>query len=320
VSTAIQAIPGEPPIGTTVTLRVATPVGPISVVGELVAVDDTFWTVRRRDGSRTLVEIARIEARRVVPPGRAARATTTEVEQVAVLGWRALETARLGEWLLRASAGFTMRANSTLAIGEPPSDLGAAIEAVHAWYGERSLPTTIQLVDGASPAELAPALADRGWQLSPGVHVMTGEIAHAIRALPPGPAVEVRLDDEPDDPWIGCYARVGNAVTDTARRLLTNHPNAIFASVREGDEVLAIARCAVDHKWAGLFAVEVMPEHRRRGLGAIVSVAALREAASRGARQTYLQASIDNTAAVGLYRRLTMAVHHDYRYYSLSVS
>ena len=49
-------------------------------------------------------------------------------------------------------------------------------------------------------------------------------------------------------------------------------------------------------------------------LGAIVSAAALRWAGQHGARRTYLQVTVDNTAAITLYERLGYAVHHDYVY------
>lgn len=310
-----ESTPHRPAIGTTVTLRVRTPVGPISVVGELIEGDDERWSVRRRDGSVTVVETVTIEAQRVVPPGKSRLASPSEVTQAATLGWRPLDSARLGDWLLRASGGFTRRANSVLTIGDPGRPLDAALDAIAAWYDERRLATLLQLVDGATDPSLAGALGDRGWAASDATHVMTGEIAHMLRVLP-GQDSRVALDDAPDDAWIGCYARVGNDVSDLALQLLTNHPQPIFASVREGGDVLAIARSAVDAKWAGLFAVEVMPGHRRRGLGASVSVAALREAGRRGARQAYLQCSVENSAAIALYRRLNFTVHHDYSYYS----
>jgi ribosomal protein S18 acetylase RimI-like enzyme len=310
-----HSTPGRPEIGTTVTLRVATPVGPISVVGEVLEADAERWSVRRRDGSVTVVEVASIEAQRVVPPGKAQRASAAEVEQAAALGWRALETARLGDWLLRASGGFTKRANSALATGDPGQPLEDAITTVEAWYAERGLPARVQAVDGTSDPALAGHLAQRGWVAQAATHVMTGEIAHSLRALAAG-SHRVDLADAPDDDWIACYARVGNEVSDLARALLTNHPQAIFASVRDRGEVVAIARSAVDHKWAGLFAVEVVPEHRRRGLGAAVSVGALREAGRRGARQVYLQCTADNVAAVALYQRLSLKIHHGYRYFA----
>lgn len=307
-----------PALGTTVTLRVRTPVGPISVVGELVAVDDEHWSIRRRDRSQTLVTIETIEAMRVVPPGRSRLVPALELEQVAALGWRAMDTARLGDWLLRATGGFTARANSVLAAGHPGVPLEEALRRVQAWYDERGLPTRIQVPDGAAPDGLADLVSGLGWAVSPGVHVMTAAISHALRAFPAGPpaGLEIRIDDQPGDDWIACYRRTSGRIEAVARQLLTNHPAVIFASIRAGDDVLAIARSAVDAKWAGLFAVEVDPDQRRRGLGALVSLAALREAARRGGRQAYLQTSIDNVAAVALYERLNFAVHHNYAYWT----
>lgn len=311
-----QAAP--PALGTTVTLRVRTPVGPISVVGELVAADDGLWSIRRRDRSETLVAVGTIEAMRVVPPGRSRLVSSLELEQAAALGWRALETARLGDWLLRAGEGFTSRANSVLAAGDPGVPLEDALATITAWYAERSLPVLVQVPAGAAPARLTPLVESLGWTVSPGVHVMTAEIAHALRALP-DPALgglEVRIDDGPDDAWLACYRRARGRLEGVARTMLTNHPAPIFASLRDGDDVVAIARSAVDAKWAGLFAVEVDPGCRQRGLGAAVSVAALREAARHGGRQAYLQVSIDNTAGVALYHRLNFAIHHNYVYWS----
>jgi ribosomal protein S18 acetylase RimI-like enzyme len=66
-----------------------------------------------------------------------------DLERVAAFGWRAADEDRLGEWLLRAADGFTGRANSALAIGEPGMSLPAAIEEVTRWYGARGLPAMV---------------------------------------------------------------------------------------------------------------------------------------------------------------------------------
>jgi ribosomal protein S18 acetylase RimI-like enzyme len=306
--------PEQPAIGTTVTLAVTTPVGPIGVVGVLVAADAETWSVRRRDGSVSVVNISAITAGRVVPPSRAARASVEEVERIAALGWRGLTVAPLGDWLLRAGGGFTSRANSALTIGDPGSAVAAAVDTVSAWYADRGLAARVQMPDGATSAGLVGELDRRGWETSPTVHVMTAEIGHVLRAATATTDLELRLDDSPDDSWLSCYRQDGGTLPAAAREILTNHPDVVFASLRDGDRAVAIARAAVDDRWAGLFAVEVMPEQRRQGLGAIVSAAALRWAGQRGARRTYLQASADNTPAVALYDRLGYAVHHDYLY------
>jgi N-acetylglutamate synthase len=310
--------PVRPSIGTTVTLQVKTSVGSIGVVGILIAADAETWSVRRRDGSVSVVDVSAIGASRVVPPSRAARASVTEVERIAALGWRGTEMAALGEWLLRAGGGFTSRANSALPVGDPGMAIEAALDAVEQWYAARGLTARIQVPlhhsDRVTPAGLVDAVDARGWEASPSVHVMTAELGHVLRAATATADLDLRLDDAPDQAWLACYRQDGGALPPAAAEVLANHPAAVFASLRLEDRVVAIARAAVDDRWAGLFAVEVAPEHRRVGLGGLVSAAALRWAGQRGARRTYLQASADNAPAVALYERLGYVVHHDYLY------
>jgi N-acetylglutamate synthase len=306
----------RPPVGTTVTLQVTTPVGPIGVVGTLIDADADTWSVRRRDGSVSVVSVGSIAAGRVVPPSRAARASVAEVERMSALGWRGLDVAPLGEWLLRAGGGFTGRANSALVIGDPGTAVEPALDALEHWYADHGLPPRVQLPDGVGPPGLAEALDRRGWTTSPAVHVMTAELGHVLRAATASTNLELRVAEEPDAGWLACYRQEGGPLPPAARAVLVNHPAAVFASFRAGDRVVAIARAAVDDRWAGLFAVEVVPDRRRLGLGALVSAAALRWAGQRGARRTYLQTSADNAPAVALYEALGYAVHHDYSYRS----
>lgn len=318
-----EQLSGIPAPGTQVTLRVATPVGPISVIGEIVAADAERWSVRRRDGEIAEVSVAAIEAKREVPPGRSVTTSAAEIEQIAAFGWRAIETARLGDWLLRASGGFTQRANSALAIGDPGVDLERAIDLASDWFAERGLPPRVLQIDGVSPNGLDRALQAHGWELGVEVHLMTGEVAHALRAMPNvihdviGSGLELRLDEAPDDAWYGCYLD-GASISDAGRQVVETHPAVVFASLREGDGAVAVARAAVDARWTGLFAVAVAPERRRAGLGAAITLATLKEAARRGGRHVYLQVEQTNAAAVALYERLNLRVHHNYRYWTPS--
>jgi GNAT superfamily N-acetyltransferase len=310
-----------PVVGATVTLRVGTPVGDVSVVGVVVAATDRIWTIRRRDGSVTEVHLDSVLARRDVPPSPSQRASVAEVQQVAALGWRALETARLGDWLLRASDGFTGRANSVLTLGDAGRPVREAVAAVEAWYADRGLPPNFQLPEPGASDGVPELLGQLGYGWSPPVHVMTAELGHVLRAADArvGPG-EVSLDETPDDGWLAAYGRAEGAPTAAARGVLAGHPAAVFATVRDDGRTVAIARAAVDARWAGLSAVEVVPEARRRGLATEVTAAVLRWAGTRGARQVYLQAAIPNDPAVTLYRSLGFAVHHDYRYASRPVS
>jgi GNAT superfamily N-acetyltransferase len=304
-----------PVVGATITLRVGTPVGDLSVVGVVVTASEQTWSIRRRDGTVTDVDPSTVLARRDVPPSPAQRVPVAELQQVAALGWRAQETARLGDWLLRASGGFTGRANSALVVGDPGVRVSEAVSTVEAWYAGRALPPRFQLPEPGATDGVRQLLEERGYEWSPPVHVMTAELAHVLRAadarVGPGP---VQLDEAPDDAWLSTYQRAEGADPVAASGVLAGHPAVVFASVRSAGRTLAIARAAVDGRWAGLSAVEVVPDARRRGLATQVTVTVLRWAGTRGARQVYLQTEIPNDPAATLYGSLGFAVHHDYRY------
>ena len=85
-------------------------------------------------------------------------------------------------------------------------------------------------------------------------------------------------------------------------------------SIRDGSEVLAIARLSIAAGWAGLSAVEVHPGYRRQGLGVAVTAAACRVAEQRGVPRAFLQTETDNAPAQALYKRLGFSCSHRYHY------
>ena len=124
-----------------------------------------------------------------------------DLERAAALHWQAPETEPLGEWRLRAAAGFTGRANSALPVGDPGLPLAEAVTAVEAWYRRRTLPPMIVLPQGAAPDPLAGLLAERSWVPRPGpAFVMTAEIADI-----PASTADVRFSPEPDAAFLGLY-------------------------------------------------------------------------------------------------------------------
>jgi ribosomal protein S18 acetylase RimI-like enzyme len=304
-------------VGDTVSLRVQADTGVTEVVGIILAASADTLTVRRRDGAVVDLAVTHITAGRVVPPSPAQTIDTAELERTAALGWRAPEQEPLGEWLLRAGGGVTNRANSVLTTGHPGQPLEAALSAVESWYDARGLPPRFQLPAGAVPAGLSDLLDARGWVSSPATHVLTAELGPVLRATRAAAAAEVRLDETCDEAWVAAWRTdaAGHDV-EAARRILTNHPQPVFASVRDGDRCVAIARAAVDGRWTGLFCVEVAAAERRRGLARTVSLASLRWAVAHGARRAYLQTAGDNPAAIALFESMGFVRHHYYVYRS----
>src|SRR6185437_11525528 len=125
----------------------------------------------------------------------------------------------------------------------------------------------------------------------------------------------VQIDPEPDDAWAARYHYRGqDYLPPIARKVLTSAEDQSFVSIRDGGEVLAIARLSVAGGWGGLTAVEVHPDHRRQRLGAAITAAACQEAARRGASRVFLQVETDNDPAQALYKRLGFRYSHRYHY------
>ena len=130
------------------------------VVGDLVAVDADDLVVATRRGE-VRVPRAAVTAVKEIPPrpsrrGAPHRALSVEdLQRVMVGAWPAMETDRLGDWVLRASRGFTQRANSVVTAGSPGIPVPAALDAVEAWYAARGLPPNLALAGpvGFDPAE-----------------------------------------------------------------------------------------------------------------------------------------------------------------------
>jgi N-acetylglutamate synthase len=262
-----------------------------------------------------------------------------DLEQRAALGWRAPEEERLGDWLLRAAAGFTGRANSALATGHPGCPLDQAARAVRDWYQARGLPAMIAIPYPAGRPQAIPLdgfLAGLGWGVRVGIAtVMTapaGQVAGAARTAlagggpagragaPPAPVpmevpIGVEMDPEPSEEWLALYHYRGQpGLPPIARQVLTSAPWQAFASIRDGGQTIAIGRVAAAAGWAGLTAIEVAPGYRRRGLATVVTAALAAQAAAHGAQRVYLQVEDDNEPARRLYRRIGFTAHHDFHY------
>jgi ribosomal protein S18 acetylase RimI-like enzyme len=240
-----------------------------------------------------------------------------DLELVAAGGWQATEQARLGDWLLRAAEGFTGRANSALAVGDPGLPLGEAVDEVCRWYGARGLPPMISVpfpTGAPETSDLDRLLIERGWPLrSVAASVMTAP-ADIVARSADGATARVDIDPEPDDGWMSLYHYRGQELPPIARTLLLSAPWQAFGSVREDGQTIAVARVAASGDWAGFTAVEVSPKHRRRGLARAITAQLASRAASRATAGLYLQVEKTNEAGRALYYRTGFTDHHSYHY------
>ncbi|MGY1764179.1 GNAT family N-acetyltransferase [Geodermatophilus sp. SYSU D00779] len=233
------------------------------------------------------------------------------LELLATRGWRGGDEAPLGEWLLRAGGGFTGRANSALAVGDPGMPLPDAVDAVTRWYTDRGL-RPCAMLPGRQSRAADTALAAAGWERDEDVLVLTGPLTPA-----PADGVPVDLSPEPDDAWLAGYRHRGRPLPPTARAVLVNADDVVFASVRLDPPpapLAAVARGVVTDGWLGVAAVTVEERYRRQGLATAVMAALQRWGAGLGASWVYLQVSASNTPARALYRQAGLIEHHRYHY------
>jgi ribosomal protein S18 acetylase RimI-like enzyme len=240
-----------------------------------------------------------------------------DLERRAAGSWRARETARIGDWLLRAAGGFTSRANSALAVGDPGRPLAQAVDAVCSWYGERGQPAMVAVpypMAGPAGSAVDRLLAGLGWSGPAGAAFVMTASPETIAARLDRAAPTVSMAPAPDEAWLGRYHYRGRVLPPVARQVLVSAPWQAFASIRSGGETIAIGRVAASDGWAGLTAIEVDDRFRRRGLGTAVTAALAGLAAEQGVAGLYLQVETGNAVAHRLYAEMGFRDHHRYHY------
>ncbi|MEV4938016.1 GNAT family N-acetyltransferase [Streptomyces zaomyceticus] len=288
-------------------------------VGVLTSWDNSVLLITRKSGESVRIAESALVAGKAVPAAPARRrgpsATFPELARATARAWRPVESEALGEWTLRASDGFTRRANSVLPLGDPGLPVADALTRVRAWYAARGLPAYVQTATGAEGTQelLCAALDRHGWRREVSAEVRIGALA-PIGDLDADVSA-VRLSRDVDDAWLRRYRRFGEP-GPAVRSVLGSGPSVWFASVAGTGEVpAAIGRCVVDGRWAGFMAVEVDPEQRRRGLATSVMTALARQALDEGASAAWLQVEADNDGALALYDGMGFAPHHHYHHY-----
>ncbi|MFB9375576.1 GNAT family N-acetyltransferase [Kineococcus gynurae] len=288
-------------------------------LGELVADDGETLTVETRRGPVVVARSA-VLAAKGVPPAPARRAAphraldAEQLQRVTHEHWRSREQVPLGDWLLRAHDGFSSRANSALAVGDPGRPLAEAVAAVEAFYAQRGLPPLMS-VPGAvdEPTALTEHLAGAGWTPRAETLVMTAARLDVEPLASPPPGFVVEREPRPSADWLSLYR---GGVPEVGVEVLCSAADQVFVSVREtaSPDVVAVGRGSLSPGWLGLSAVEVCDSYRRRGLATLVLAELLRWGATRSATSVFLQVTTENTGARAMWSRAGFEEHSRYHY------
>jgi N-acetylglutamate synthase len=293
------------------------------VLGTMESWDSGTTTVRDAAGNLHAITISHIVSGKPVPPRPSVRhrVSPAVAERRAVLGWPPKVSEPLGEWLLRASDGYSSRANSVLAVGDPGVPFPVALDRVIDFYASQELAPVAQVVvasevhrsfEAAGWEHARPGEADTEFQLA-----SVSQALRAVRRAAPADPPPVLVERTAGPGWLADDERT-LSYGAAARAVLEGPDEVGFVSVLLDDEVIAKGRAACAHDggedWVGISNVWVSPDHRRRGLALVVMAALLEWGAERGATTAYLQTRGDNPGALALYDRLGFVTHHAYRY------
>lgn len=328
---AVRALPGL--LGRRVSLRYriddpTTSASLTDAVGEVTATDPGWVVVTTRRGPVRVATEAVVAVREIppAPPKRPSWAAVTRLEAICADGWPAPADRPLGQWRLRAAGGFTGRANSCLAVGDPGLPVADALTEARSFAAAHDLPARVQVPEG-SPWHSS--ILEQGWHpdehhgagwrvevLVAGITKVTPSATHSNegvskitfedRARWPIAAVEAPSDTTAEAFAVAQeYVLSAPDVAEVGFALARLEPEAApigYVRLAVVDEHLYVTRLSVDE------------EHRRHGLATALMTAALAWGLERGARWSVLQVATHNEAALALYRRLGFTTHHRYVY------
>ncbi|WP_409466716.1 GNAT family N-acetyltransferase [Amycolatopsis sp. GA6-003] len=235
--------------------------------------------------------------------------TREKLEIVCAKAWPAVVEEPLGEWTLRWADGFTGRANSALAVGDPGRPVREALEAVCDFAHARGIPPAVQVLEDS---ELEREVAAAGWREQV-EHAAGYRVSVLTGPLPSGPSRGAEVLDQATPEWWE-LAENTTEPSPAQRHVVTTGKVGYGVVTADGTTAGAVRGAIVDG-WLHVARLAVAPAFRRRGLATTVLHALADWGRAHGADKWVLQVAAGNTGALALYSALGCSEHHRYRYW-----
>ncbi|MBC7463755.1 MAG: GNAT family N-acetyltransferase [Actinobacteria bacterium] len=300
--------PGTQLVGERVSIRLHDPEGGFR---DIVGILESETSLRKRSGNLVEFSPQDIAAWRLVAPaqrgagkGAPLSLRIREMEIAAAQTWPAAVQEQLGDWTMRATGKFTMRANSVLVLGEPQIELDEALARVNTFYSSHGLPSVIH-VPLPTFQTLDNALDQKGWEVKTEALVMVADIGSF--SVDERTDYEWSLTETFDQAWLDLQNDSG------VREIMRSAP-AVYASLRIDGVLVAVGRAANFGDWTVLTRLFVHPKYRRQRIGTELISRLLNEATRGGAAKALLQVDVNNQSAIQAYEKYGFRKHHSYRY------
>ena len=218
-------------------------------------------------------------------------------------------------WVLRVSPGKARRARSVNAHFGSTLPIAEKIAYCERLYGARELPVLFRMTPFVHPANLADALALRGYEAFDPTLVQVAPLDR--------PPEEVACDGvDVVTPGIGAFADAVAALQDSTpeqrdayheRMANTPQPTRYLAAQCEG-RLAGVGTVMLEDGLAGIFSMATAPDMRRKGIASALLARLLAWAWEHGASHAYLQVEAQNQPALAVYGKFGFATAYTYHY------
>ena len=251
-----------------------------------------------------------------------------EIEDLSLNAWPSHQIQIYDGWLLRFSYFYTHRTNSVEQIGSSELPLEEKIRYCEDEYRKWGTPAIFKITPLQDPS-FEKMLAERGYHTEHVTDVMLKDLSAADWLSASQETGREQPDGDTDlplpvsrfipDSWIeGLFALkhttnvMHRQVVPSMYRAIPRETICVWAS--ENGRIAATGLGILDRGYAGVYAIHVHPDFRRKHLASRVVRKILEEAVKNGAEKAYLQVVHDNLPAIGLYRSLGFRKYYEYSF------
>lgn len=237
-----------------------------------------------------------------------------QLEELSINAFPAILTELYDGWVLRYSNGYTYRGNSINPLYSSTIDLKDKIKYCEDKYFKRGLPCVYKMTESVDRV-LDISLKNQGYTIEKCADIMEFKIDKDIKLQGEEIKISMNMTNEWLEGFLNLNGTTKESIKSTAKTILFNIKNPVFcASISDGGIMIACGLGVLENGKIGLYDINVMEQHRRKGFGTKLCKAIIHEGIKNGADLAYLQVASLNEKAVQLYNYLGFEKVYTYWY------